>query len=50
MTKQEEIQKAINPLLEIIYELYLKDLKSGKLNINQYMEPVRAVGNPIIKK
>ena len=30
--EQEEEQKAINMLVEIIYEMYLKDLKSGKLN------------------
>jgi len=31
MVNKEEIQIAINTLLEIIYELYKKDLKSGKL-------------------
>jgi len=31
--EQEEEQKAINMLVEIIYEMYLEDLKSGKINI-----------------
>ncbi len=29
--KQDEIKTAINILIEIIYELYKKDLKNGKL-------------------
>ena len=31
MTK-EEIQIAINKLIEIIYEMYIRDLKNGKIN------------------
>ena len=32
MTKEEEIQIAINTLIEIIYEMYVRDLKNGKIN------------------
>ena len=31
MTKQEEIQIAVNKFIEIIYEMYIKDLKSGNI-------------------
>ncbi|MBA7508765.1 hypothetical protein ES705_00698 [subsurface metagenome] len=32
MNKQEEIQIAVNKFTEIIYEMYLKDLKSGNIS------------------
>ena len=32
MVKEEEIQIAINRLIEIIYEMYIRDLKNGKIN------------------
>ncbi|GAH11704.1 unnamed protein product [marine sediment metagenome] len=31
MLEQEEIQIAVNKFIEIIYEMYLKDLKSGNM-------------------
>ena len=31
MTKQEEIKIAVNKIVEIIYEMYIKDLKSGNI-------------------
>lgn len=34
MCKQEEIQIAVNKFIEIIYEQYLKDLKSGNISNN----------------
>lgn len=48
MDKETHIK--IIGLIEIICELYKKDLKSGKLGIKQYMEPAWAVGNQTIKK
>jgi hypothetical protein len=48
MENETEItQSAVNNLLEMIYWLYQKDLKSGKLN---ELKPVWAVGNQTIKK
>jgi len=32
LSEQEEIQIVINNIIEMIYELYLKDLKNRKLN------------------
>jgi len=32
MSKSNEIQITINRLIEIIYEMYLKDLNCGKIN------------------
>lgn len=32
MNKEEEIQIAVNKFVEIIYEMYIKDLKSGNIN------------------
>ena len=31
MNKEEEIQIAVNKFIEIIYEMYIKDLKSGNI-------------------
>jgi hypothetical protein len=50
MIKEEEIRRTINKIMEIIYELYKKDLKDGNLDIKQYIEPAYAVGNQTIKK
>ena len=46
MSKEEEIQITVNILIEIIYEMYIRDLKNGK--INNYISNLRnsqAVGN-----
>jgi hypothetical protein len=32
MTEQEEIQIAVNKIIELFYEMFLKDLKSGNIN------------------
>lgn len=32
MAKEEEIQIAVNIFIEIIYEMYIRDLKNGKIN------------------
>ena len=46
MTKEEEIQITVNAIIEIIYEMYIRDLKNGKINnsVND-IKPVQAVGN-----
>jgi hypothetical protein len=46
MTKQEEIQIAINKLIEIIYKMYIRDIKNGKINssVND-TKPMQTVGN-----
>ena len=31
ISKEEEIQIAINTLIELIYEMYIKDLKNGNI-------------------
>lgn len=49
MLTKKEANKALFPLLEIIYELYKKDLKTGKLGIEKYAKPVQAVENLTLK-
>jgi len=44
MTIQEDVQVSINTLIEIIYELYLKDLKNGKLNYELFDRNKQSVG------
>lgn len=46
MGNDKKIQLAINKLIEIIYEMYLKDLKSG----NIVMEPIKSFGKICKKK
>ena len=44
--KQEEIKIAINRLIEIIYEMYIRDLKNKKINNSiSYVKKAQAVGN-----
>lgn len=44
--KQEEIQIAINRLIEIIYEMYIRDLRNGKINKSiSKLRKAQAVGN-----
>jgi hypothetical protein len=41
----KEIQIILKNLAEIIYEQFIKDFKSGKLNIHKNkLEPAKAVG------
>ena len=47
MNDNKEIKIIANKILEMVYWLYRKNLKSGKIN---KMEPVWAVGNQTIKK
>ena len=35
--RQEEIQIAIKKIIEIIYEMYVKDLKSGNITKDNYI-------------
>lgn len=45
MIREEEIKRTINEIMEIIYEMYLQDLKIG----NAVIEPIRSFGK-ICKK
>ena len=42
LSQQEEIQIAIKNIIELIYEMYIKDLKSG--NIIKDKEPIKSFG------
>ena len=46
MSKEEEIQITVNILIEIIYEMYKRDLGNGKIycSVND-SKPVQAVVN-----
>jgi len=37
MSDKEEIQIAVNKFIEIIYEMYVKDLKSGNITKDNYI-------------
>jgi hypothetical protein len=45
MLIEKETNKALFPLLEIIYELYKKDLKDGKIDIGKYEKPIGSSQN-----
>ena len=39
MTKQDKIQIAVNKMVELIYAMYLKDLKSGNIGRSVLRSP-----------
>ena len=46
MAKEEEIQIVINRLIEIIYEMYIRDLRNGNINNSiSNLKNAQAVGN-----
>jgi hypothetical protein len=45
LSEQEEIQIAIGKIIELIYEMYTKDLKSGNIN-----KSIKSFGKILNKK
>jgi hypothetical protein len=46
LSKEEEIKIAINKINELIYEMFLKDLKSGNIS----SKPVKSYGKILNKR